>query len=188
MSWKKRLQPRRLPVYLLALVALWAARPTAATLLIGLVPILAGEALRVWATGHLYKNDALTVSGPYAYLRHPLYLGTLLIAAGFAIMAATPLALAALCIVVLGYFGYYMPYKNRIEGARLEAAFGDSFRRYAVAVPRLVPRFYAYVPLGGDARGVVRWQSDRFADNNETGTAAAVVFGVLALTARWAWL
>jgi protein-S-isoprenylcysteine O-methyltransferase Ste14 len=185
---RKRLRPRLLVIYAVVALMLWAARPSGTTLLLGFVAIAIGEGLRIWATGYLHKSESLTVAGPYAYLRHPLYAGTLLIATGFAVMAAAPGATLLLALFVAVYFVYYMPYKNRIEGARLEAAFGDAFRRYAVAVPRLVPRFYPYIPLGGDTTGVIHWQSDRFVDNNETGTALAVLFGALALTARWALL
>lgn len=181
---RKRLKPRLLVVYAAAVAALWASQPTPASLLVGLVPIAVGEGLRIWATGYLHKTESLTVAGPYAYLRHPLYAGTLLIATGFAIMAGTVLAVSVLGVFLLTYFAYYMPYKNRIEGARLESLFGDAFRRYAVAVPRLVPRVHPYTPLGGDASGSVVWRSERFADNNETGTALGVGFGVLAMVAR----
>ncbi len=185
---RKRLQPRLLAVYALALAMLWLARPAPEALLLGAVPIVLGEALRLWATGHLLKNDALTVTGPYAYLRHPLYLGTLLIAAGFAAMAATPAAVWLLGAFLIGYFGYYMPYKDRIEGARLESQYGDAFRRYAVAVPRLLPRIHAYVPLAADQSEQTSWTAVRFYDNHEIGTALVVTFGVLALVARWALL
>jgi len=181
---RKRLKPRLLLVYVAAAVALWASQPTPLTLSLGLVLVAIGEGLRIWATGYLHKTESLTVAGPYAYLRHPLYAGTLLIAGGFATMAGTQLAAIVLTLFVLTYFAYYMPYKNRIEGARLEEIFGDAFRRYAVAVPRLVPRLHPYTPLGGDASGSVVWRSERFADNNETGTAVAVGIGVLAMAAR----
>ena len=181
---RKRLKPRLLLVYAAAALALWASQPTLLTLLLGLVSIAIGEGLRIWATGYLHKTESLTVAGPYAYLRHPLYAGTLLIAAGFAIMAGTQLAVSVLALFLLTYFAYYMPYKNRIEGARLEALFGDAFRRYAIAVPKLVPRLHPYTPLGGDASGSVVWRAERFADNNETGTAVAVSIGVLAMAGR----
>ena len=181
---RKRLKPRLLVVYAVGLGALWASQPTAATVAAGLLPIAIGVGLRIWATGYLHKTESLTVAGPYAYLRHPLYAGTLLIATGFAIMAGTTLAASMLGVFLLTYFVYYMPYKNRIEGARLESLFGDAFRRYAVAVPRLVPRVHPYTPLGGDASGSVVWRSERFADNNETGTTLGVSLGVLALVAR----
>lgn len=183
---RKHLKPRLLLVYAAALAGLWIARPTLGSIALGLVPIAIGEGLRLWATGHLHKNDALTVSGAYAYVRHPLYLGTLLIAAGFLAMAHSGLALALFAGVALVFFGYYMPYKDRIEGARLESLYGDAFRRYAVAVPRLIPRFHAYVPLGASADTTQGWRQVRFADNNETGTALVVGLGVLAMLARWA--
>src|SRR5262245_57561623 len=105
---KKRLRPRLLAVYALAGVALWLSRPTPASIAAGALPILLGEGLRLWATGHLHKNDSLTVTGPYAYLRHPLYAGTLLIGAGFLIMAWSGIALAFAAVFLVGYFGYYM--------------------------------------------------------------------------------
>ena len=97
---RKRLRPRLLVVYALAIAAVFLSRPTPLSLLLGPIPIAAGEALRLWATGYLHKNDALTIAGPYAYLRHPLYLGTLLIAAGFLIMAWSPLALGCALVFV----------------------------------------------------------------------------------------
>jgi hypothetical protein len=184
-SLRKALRPRRLLPYALAALLIGYATPTPSTLLAGLIPILVGEGLRIWACGHLFKNDALTITGPYGYLRDPLYLGTLLIGTGLAIMAATPLAYALLGVFTVGYFGYYMPYKNRIEGARLESRYGDAYRRYAVAVPSLLPRLHAYVPLASEASPAPPWRL-RFADNNEIGTAVAVLLGVALLTARWA--
>jgi protein-S-isoprenylcysteine O-methyltransferase Ste14 len=185
-SLRKRLKPRLLVVYALAIAALWIASPSPASILLGLIPTVLGEGLRLWATGHLHKNDALTMTGPYAYLRHPLYLGTLLIATGFVIMAAHPVTLGLYAAFLIGYFAYYMPYKNRIEGGRLEELYGDAYRRYAVAVPRLVPRLHAYHPLEADCASRADWQQERFADNNEIGTALVVAAGVLLMVSRWA--
>ncbi|HTO53127.1 MAG TPA: isoprenylcysteine carboxylmethyltransferase family protein [Myxococcota bacterium] len=182
---KKRLRPRLLAVYALAGVALWLSRPSPASIVAGALPILCGEGLRLWATGHLHKNDSLTTTGPYAYLRHPLYFGTLLIGLGFLIMAWSPVALALALLFGGVYFGYYMPYKDRIESARLESLYGDAYRRYAAAVPRLIPRLHAYAPLASERPRESTWRGVRFADNNETGTAAAIAVGVLCMVARW---
>ena len=182
---RKRLRPRLLVVYALAIAAVLLSRPSPASLAVGAIPIALGEALRLWATGHLHKNDALTVGGPYAYLRHPLYFGTLLIGAGFLVMAWSALAFGIAALFVLVYFGYYMPYKDRIESARLEALYGDAYRRYAVAVPRLVPRLHAYQPLAAERAPETTWRRARFADNNETGTALVVAVGVLCMVVRW---
>jgi protein-S-isoprenylcysteine O-methyltransferase Ste14 len=183
---RKRLRPRLLVVYAAAVALLWSARPTPTSIAVGLLPIAAGTALRIWATGYLHKNDALTVSGPYAFLRHPLYLGTLLVTTGFALMAASLPATLVFAAFLAGYFAYYLPYKERIECARLEALYGDAFRRYAVAVPALAPRIHAYRPLGTEATASPPWTPERFADNNELGTALAVAAGVLLMVGRWA--
>ena len=183
---EKRLRPRLLGVYALALILVWLAKPTQTSLIWGLLFAVFGEGLRLWATGHLLKNDALTVTGPYAYLRHPLYFGTLSIGTGFAIMASTNWALLLWAALLLGYFAYYMPYKNRIEGARLEEIYGDEYRRYSIAVPRLLPRLRAYRPLGADVVNPTSWNWERFSGNHEVGTAAVVGVGAAAMVVRWA--
>lgn len=187
MSLRKRLRPRLLVVYALGGVLIAYASPTPLAIALGLVPVLAGESLRIWATGHLHKNDALTFTGPYAYLRNPMYLGTLLIAAGLAVIASSPAAYLVLGAFLIGYFGYYIPYKERIEGARLEALYGDRYRRYAAAVPSLLPRLHPYVPLAPDAAPAPEFGL-RFADNHELGSALAVISLVGLLVVRWALL
>ena len=182
---KKRLQPRLLVVYALALGLVLYVRPTPTGLWLGGALVLLGESLRIWGTGYLHKNDDLTVGGPYSFLRHPLYLGTLLIACGFALLGPSKASLVLLGVFVSFYFGYYVPYKDRIETARLEAAYGDVFRRYAVAVPRILPRLTAYRPLSGDRVTRGGWRFERFADNNEAGTAVAVLLGISAIGLRW---
>jgi protein-S-isoprenylcysteine O-methyltransferase Ste14 len=183
--YRKRLRPRLLALYTLAGLALWSATPTGASIALGAVPIALGEGIRLWATGHLHKNDALTVTGVYAWVRHPLYLGTLLISTGFLAMAHSVAGLVALAVLGLFFFGYYLPYKDRIESARLESLYGDEFRRYATAVPRLLPRLRPYVALGATPQTRPQWRMARFADNNELGTALAVGIGMLAMVVRW---
>ena len=64
---------------------LWLSAPTAGSLLYGLPVAVCGLLLRAWAAGHVRKDQSLTTCGPYAFVRNPLYLGTLLVAAGFAL-------------------------------------------------------------------------------------------------------
>lgn len=175
-------------MYALAAALFALATPSPATLALGAVPVALGAWTRLWATGHLVKNDELAVGGPYAYLRNPLYLGTLLVATGFAVMAWNPLGWIALAAFVAGYFVYYMPYKNRIEGARLEMIYGDAYRRYAVSVPSLLPRLTPYRPLRAERPTRSGWHRDRVAENHEMGTQLAVAMGVLLMVARWASL
>ena len=84
----------------------WFSHPDARSLAYGLPVSLVGLAVRAWAAGHLAKNQTLATSGPYAYTRNPLYLGTLLVAAGLAI-AARSAGLGALFAVV--FVGIYLP-------------------------------------------------------------------------------
>ena len=185
---EKRLRPRLLAVYAVALLLVWFAEPTPRSLALGGSLALAGESLRLWATGHLNKNAELTVTGPYAYLRHPLYLGTLSIGTGFAVMASTLWAFGVWFVCLLGYFGYYMPYKNRIEGARLEEIYGDRYRRFSLAVPRLIPRLHAYRPLEANPGTDDGWNRKRFYSNHELGTTLVVVVGAAAMVCRWAFV
>lgn len=185
-SLRKRLHPRLWILYAFAAALFVWADPSPVSLLAGGALAVVGEGLRLWATGHLNKNAALTVTGPYAFLRHPLYLGTLLIVAGFTLIGSSTGALLICGAFVLFFFGYYMPYKGRIEGARLERLYGDEFRRYSAAVPSLLPRLYPYRPLGVPTSTDLVWRRERFADNNEIGTAAAVAIGLGAMVARWA--
>src|SRR5688500_18041734 len=94
----------------------------------GFALVVFGEWVRMWAAGHLVKNKVLTVTGPYAYVKNPLYIGTFLCMAGFAIMAKGNPAQSGwlgymnwilLGVGVLGFVVYYVPYKKKREGDRL---------------------------------------------------------------------
>src|SRR6202165_5940567 len=116
------------------------SRPRPLTLAIGGAIALPGLTLRAWATGHLRKNDALAITGPYAYTRNPLYLGSFLIGAGFTIASGR----IVLGIVFAALFlGIYVPVM-RVESATLAELFGKSFQRYVKAVPLFLPRLFPY--------------------------------------------
>jgi protein-S-isoprenylcysteine O-methyltransferase Ste14 len=108
------------------MVALWLARPDLYTLGLGSFVACIGELLRVWAAGHLEKGREVTQSGPYAFVRHPLYLGSGVIAVGMAIATAS-LAAAAL---VLGYVAITTVAAIRTEEAWLRAKFGTEYDAY----------------------------------------------------------
>jgi protein-S-isoprenylcysteine O-methyltransferase Ste14 len=113
---------------------LWLSAPTPDSLMTGLPVALAGLALRAWAAGHLEKNQTLAQSGPYAHLRNPLYLGTLAVAAGFAI-ASKKWELGVLFAVVFGLI--YLPVVE-LEEQHLRKLF-PSYEEYARRVPKLLP-------------------------------------------------
>ncbi len=114
---------------------LFLARPSGRTMLWSLLLVIPGLWLRAYASGYVRKNAELTTSGPYAYTRNPLYLGSMLIAFGFgAASASWPLLV---CLAVL-FAAIYVP---TIQGEEeyLRARFAE-FDRYAAEVPRLLPR------------------------------------------------
>lgn len=127
----------RVPLgFLIAPIFILLARPRPWTLALGGAIGLLGLALRAWAAGHLRKNDALATTGPYAYTRNPLYLGSFLIGLGFTV-AAGRWELAVLFAAL--FLGIYVPVM-RVESATLEGLFGHKYRRYAQAVPLFIPR------------------------------------------------
>jgi len=125
----------RVPMgFVLVAAFAWFARPTLSSLAYGIPISLAGLALRAWAAGHLAKNQQLTTGGPYAYIRNPLYVGTLLVALGLA-TAARSIWLAALFAAV--FLLVYLP-AVMLEEQHLATLFAD-YARYAASVPSLIP-------------------------------------------------
>ncbi len=120
--------------FLMVAAFAWWAHPSVWSLAYGIPVSIAGLALRGWAAGHLAKNQRLATSGPYAYVRNPLYLGTLLVAAGLAI-ACRSLGLALLfgAVFLLIYLPVIM-----LEEQHLRSLFPE-YKDYAANVPSLVP-------------------------------------------------
>jgi len=124
--------------FVFAVVFLWLARPAWWTLLASLALVLPGLWLRGYASGYVKKNAELTTTGPYAHTRNPLYLGSMMIAFGFAAAAASWPVLAALAAL---FAAIYVP-TIQGEEAYLREHFAG-FDAYARAVPRLLPRLAA---------------------------------------------
>jgi protein-S-isoprenylcysteine O-methyltransferase Ste14 len=125
----------------LYLFELWRREPRPAAVGWSLLLVLPGLWLRAYASGYVKKNRELTQTGPYAYTRNPLYLGSILIAAGFAVaLLSWPVAamLAAMFLII------YMPVIAS-EERFLRSNFPD-FDAYCHRVPRLIPRFTAAAP------------------------------------------
>ena len=122
--------------FLIVIVFAWLSQPTAESLLIGVPVSLFGLALRAWAAGCLYKNRDLATGGPYAYTRNPLYIGTLLVAAGL-VIASRNIYLGILFAAV--FLLVYLPV-IQLEEQHLRRLF-PAYARYAEEVPALWPRF-----------------------------------------------
>ena len=134
-NWQRIARRIRVPLgFVFAAVFLLLAHPSAVSLAWSLLLVLPGLALRAYASGYVKKNAELTVTGPYAWTRNPLYLGSMLIAFGFAAGARSPL-LAALLALLFALI--YLPVV-RGEEQYLRAHF-PGFPAYARRVPRLFP-------------------------------------------------
>ncbi len=122
-----RLARVRVPLgFVAGAAALWLAHATWTSLAVGAPIAILGEALRVWASGHLEKGREVTKSGPYRFTGHPLYLGSSIIGVGFAV-AAHSLVVAALAGV---YLVATLGAAIRSEEASLRAAFGREYVEY----------------------------------------------------------
>ena len=135
------IQRWRVPLgFLCAALFILFARPRPTTLLIGAGVSIVGLLIRAWAAGHIRKNSALATSGPYAYTRNPLYLGSFVLGLGFTIGAGRWL-LGVLFGVL--FLGIYLPVM-RVESATMGQYFGEDFLNYSRSVPMFFPRFTAY--------------------------------------------
>lgn len=131
----------RVPLgFVCGIAALALAEPTPATLYTGAAIAVAGEAIRVWAAGHLEKSREVTTSGPYRYTRHPLYLGSAIMTLGFAV-AANSLVVAAIAAVYLA-----VTYSSAIrrEEAFLTERFGAAYPDYKAGRIGGVARRFAF--------------------------------------------
>ena len=124
--------------FVVAVLALWLARPTWLSIATGGLIAALGEGVRVWAAGHLEKGREVTRSGPYRLMRHPLYVGSFVIGIGFAIAFASGVAAAA----VVTYLVVMLVVTMRLEEATLRDAFGEEYDRYTLgALPASGRRF-----------------------------------------------
>ncbi|MGE0041618.1 MAG: isoprenylcysteine carboxylmethyltransferase family protein [Vicinamibacterales bacterium] len=169
MRWTALLARWRVTLgFVCAAVVIGLASPTPVSLAAGAVVAAAGEAIRLWAAGHLEKSREVTSSGPYRFTRHPLYLGSSLIAAGV-VVASLSVAVAALAVL---YMGLTITAAIRAEEAHLREKFGGAYDAYAERRAAPVARSWSW------ARAVY---------NREHHTVAGVVAAFALLAAR-AWL
>jgi len=181
---------------LFALIALLVklSSPTRRGWNAGAILVAIGAAIRVWAAGHLTRDQRLTTSGPYQFTRNPFYLGRLFLLLGFALMSGLGVDFKqkrnwALWAIVLGalafFFLGYMPRKEEREGGRLEEMFGADYREWKQNVPSLFPRLKPYSmnprPWSYD---LFRGGDDAFTGNKEGWTTLATAALALAFYLR----
>lgn len=138
-SWTQIARRIRVPLgFAFIVFYLWLAQPSWPYVAAGGAIVLLGLALRAIASGYVRKASELTTTGPYAYTRNPLYLGSVIIALGFALAARSLWIAVALCLM---FVAIYVPV-IRFEEEFLRGRFAG-FDDYARRVPRLIPRFSA---------------------------------------------
>ena len=141
MAYKVLIQRLRVPIgFVTAILFVFFSRPTWLSLAVGVPIALCGATVRAWASGHLWKNAELAVSGPYAFTRNPLYFGSFVMAAGCAVCGGSlwlSLWLMALFLAV------YMPVMQA-EAAHMRSLFAGDYENWAANVPLFVPRVTPY--------------------------------------------
>ncbi|MGA6981877.1 MAG: isoprenylcysteine carboxylmethyltransferase family protein [Candidatus Sulfotelmatobacter sp.] len=139
-EWSKLARRIRVPLgFLFAVLYFWLARPTWLSIGLGAILVVPGLLIRALASGHVRKNEVLATSGPYAYTRNPLYLGSLVMGMGFCV-AARSWWVGVMLLVM--FFAIYLPV-IRDEEAFLRRTFPE-FEDYANKVPRMLPRLTAH--------------------------------------------
>jgi protein-S-isoprenylcysteine O-methyltransferase Ste14 len=180
-EWSRIARRIRVPLgFVFAVLYFWLARPRWSSLVLGMLLIIPGLLIRAFASGHVKKNEALATSGPYAYTRNPLYLGSLLIGIGFALAARSWWVGALLCAM---FFAIYIPV-IREEEKFLREHFPE-FEEYARRVPRLFPRF----GRGADAANTppAGFSADLYMKHREYNAALGSVLLLGALIIRMIW-
>ncbi len=168
--------------YPVAAVCFWLARPTLRSIAWGGGIALIGLGIRAAAAGHLRKGEALAVSGPYAYTRNPLYLGSALLAAGFVLASASCFAAALLIL----YFAAFYPAVMRREERELRERYGAEFEAYAARVPLFWPRLTPVRPPGDEGAGFT-WARYRRNREYQAALGFLLAIGVLAALATLGW-
>ena len=167
----------RIPLgFVLGIAYVLFAHPTMGSLVLGGVIALIGVLVRAWASGHISKNERLATSGPYAHTRNPLYFGSFLIAAGFAVAAHWSLLVA----VVVFFLLIYYPTMRR-EIVNIEGRFPEAYARYSTNVPLFFPR---PAPWRGDASSTNRFEVGLYMKHGEWKAGLTYVLAMIWLAFR----
>ena len=125
---------------LLVLVFALLAKPVYPWWQAGLALVVVGELIRLWAAGMVLKNRVLATSGPYGFVRHPLYVGNILVLLGMVVIAWQPYLL----LVLIAFLWFFYPPAIRYEDIKLEELFGDDWRQWRAKVKALIPTLPSY--------------------------------------------
>jgi len=164
--------------YPVAIAVLWFSRPTPRSILLGALAGAIGLWVRAHAAGYLHKQEVLTVTGPYAYTRNPLYLGSAMLALGAGIATRS----WASALILIAYFAVFYFIVMRREATELHLRHGASFEEYARVVPLFIPRLTAAKLPGTSAASFSLVQ---YKKNHEWHAAVGFLFLLLVLLVIW---
>jgi protein-S-isoprenylcysteine O-methyltransferase Ste14 len=177
-SWSAIARRIRVPLgFAFALLYFWLARPTVKSILTGTALVIPGLLIRALASGQLQKNEQLATGGPYAYTRNPLYLGSLILAIGFALASRSWWIVAG---IILLFLAIYLPV-IRGEEVFLRERF-PQFKDYARRVPRFIPRLLPFEKNSGAFSWDLYWKHREY---NATLGAAVMVAALAAKMLIW---
>ncbi len=168
-------------VWLLILPFLWLARPDVRLLAAGLALSACGLLVRGWAAGTIHKDRELTMSGPYAFTRNPLYVGSFLLGLGVTVAGG-------LWYFVVAFLLFYAVVYGRTMGGEAELLtelYGDRYRHYAAHVPSFIPRLRPYRPP--DASSTTGFRFSQYRRNREWEALLGTLAGFAFLVGKW-WL
>ena len=175
---------RSLTVLPFIFILIYFSRPTFPSVLLGVIPLILGEWLRLWAVGYaggatrsrtLGAANDLVTTGPYAHVRNPLYLGNLLLSLGVCIIANV---YWMIIVLLVGYFIQYLPIIAS-EEAYLREFCGPTYQSYYAAVPRFIPRLRSYANPSAHSFSFSR----ALKAEKRTLTAIACVIGLIVVAA-----
>jgi uncharacterized membrane protein len=159
---------------LLIAVCAWATEPGHQRVIAGFAIACAGQLFRIFAAGSIFKNRQLASTGAYALVRHPLYLGNILILGGFALAAGD----VAVTVVIVAFFLVWYPAAIRYEDAKLEEIFGEEWRAWSKGRSAVLPRSFSWKALTD-----MNWSAHQSLVRN--GELYITVY--LGLCAAWLW-
>lgn len=164
--------------YPLAAVVLWYSRPSPQSILLGGFVGLLGVCLRAYAAGYLHKQEVLTVTGPYAYTRNPLYLGSAILALGAAVAMQSWVS----AFILFLYFAIFYSMVMRREEKELRIRHGAAYEEYASAIPLFFPHLKG-AKFAGESVGSFSWE--QYKRNHEWQAGLGFLLLLIALLVIW---
>ena len=160
--------------FLLILLYTWTAQPEEPWVPLAIVLATLGAGMRAWAAGTVFKNEILATTGPYSLVRHPLYLGNILIFVGFNLLNNEAWA----WLLTVSFLWFFYPTAIRYEDGKLEELFGEQWREWRARTPALIPARLQLSSLKSE------WSIGLFAGRNGELVIFLFVMVCLALAVR----